>query len=75
MSENHSLKSYKESLIVSEHLGAIIKVLNLTLKGLERFKVYIPVKKILLVIQDQKSVLESHYEKFQKIKSEKGRIG
>jgi len=69
----HSLKDYKEAIILTEHLDAILKVLNLTERGLEHFKLYIPVAKVLHTIKDQKSILEVHYEKAKRVKESKGK--
>lgn len=56
-------KEYKQAKVHLEHLEAILKVLNLTQKGLSHFSVYIPVYKILDCIKEQKTVLESHVTK------------
>ena len=72
--ENYDLKAYKKSKVYCEHLAQIIKVLNLTEKGLSHFQIYLPVQKILEVIKNEKRVLEIHYEKNKKIKETKGKV-
>ena len=68
----HSLKEYREALILTEHLEAILKVTKLTLEGLKHFKHYIPVEKIRSVIKEQNSILEAHHVKYKKVKETKG---
>lgn len=65
------LKKYKEAKAVTPHLEAILKVFVLTIAALTRFKAYIPVAKVLVVIEDQKLILESHLSKYRKILKDK----
>ena len=71
---NHDLLSYKESKITCEHLEKVLLVLKLATKSLYIFRAYIPVAKILLVMEDQRKILEENYVKFKKIKEEKGKV-
>lgn len=68
----HNLKKYKESLVYITHLEAILLIIGLSIKGLLHYKAYVPVAKILLVMEDQKRVLESHLQKHRKIRDSKG---
>lgn len=66
-----NLKQYKEAKAVIPHLEAILKVFDLTIKALKIFKAYIGVAKVLLVIEDQKLILESHLAKYRKLINDK----
>ena len=70
----HDLKKYKLSKVLTEHLEAILLVVNLSIKGLSHFRIYVPVNKILVVLEEQKKVLELHYGHQKKIKETKGKL-
>ena len=70
----HDLKKYKESLMHLDHLQVILHILALSIRGLAIYKDYIPVMKILLVMEDQKQILEAHYKKFKRTKETKGEV-
>lgn len=65
------LKKYKEAKAVIPHLEAILKVFTLTIAALTRFKAYIPVAKVLVVVEDQRLILESHLKKYKNILNDK----
>ena len=71
----NDLKKYKESIVVIEHISAILHVLNLTIRALSIFSIYAPVQRILYTLENEKYILESHYYKYKRIKDSKGRIG
>lgn len=48
-----------------------LKVIDLSIRGLTPFKVYIPVKKILLELHDQKAILMAHLSTAEKILDKK----
>lgn len=73
MATNFNLKAYKEAIVICIHLEAILKVVNLSINGLKHFRPYIPVSKILKVLEEQKIVLEVQYKKYEKIKKTKGK--
>jgi hypothetical protein len=54
-------------------IKAILKVMDLSIKGLSYYKAYIPVAKVLVVMQEQKSLLEAHQNKYQRVLESKGR--
>jgi len=69
----HNLKDYKQSKIVLPHLIAILKVLDLTERSLKPFNYYVPVARVLVVIKEQKSIIESYKEENETIKKSKGK--
>lgn len=69
----HNLKNYKEAKAILPHIDAIIKVLNLTEKGLSHFNSFIPVARILKVIREEKSILESYKQEFEIVRKSKGK--
>ncbi len=71
------LLEYKKSLAAKTHvknIGAILHILNLSIKGLTFYKSYRAVAKILLVLEDQKRILESHLVEQKKLVNNKGEI-
>lgn len=70
----HDLKRYKRAKLHLEHMEAILKVTKLTLRGLERFEVYGPVKSILNTIRYENKVLEAHLEDCKKVINNKGKV-
>lgn len=68
----HDLQKYKEAKALLPHLETIIKVLNLTIKSLSYYQHFIPVYRILSVINNQKYILELERDRYKYIKSTKG---
>lgn len=68
----HNFKKYKESKIVLPHLEGILQVLNLTERSLTLFSYYLPVAKILIVLREQKSIIESYKQEYEIVKKNKG---
>ena len=70
----HKLGDYKISKTVVRDLEAILTVINLTIRGLQLFKHYIPVAKVLNVLENEKGILNAHLQKYTKINQEKGKV-
>lgn len=70
----NDLKAYKDSLTYLPHLEAILKVINLSMKTLIPFKHFVGVYRILVVMEEEKQLLEMHRDKFKKIKESKGLV-
>lgn len=64
-------KQKKKAKIYLEHIATILKIINLSIKGLERFEMYSPVQEILRTLRSQKLVLNSHSAKISKFLKEK----
>ncbi len=47
------------------HIKSILKVLDLTQRGLKMFEVYTPVRIILTTIRSERLILEAHLKKFE----------
>lgn len=72
--EKHDLREYRLSKLHCDNLKLIIKILDLTKRGLTPFRIYSAALKVYNVVDEQKQILESHYEKYKKIKETKGKI-
>ena len=71
--EMHNLQDYKSAKTVLPHINAILHIVNLSIRGLNLYRVYIPVNVILHTLQEQKTVLEIYQMKYKKILEMKGR--
>jgi hypothetical protein len=74
MSNEFSLRAYREAKTILPHLDAIITIFELSLKGLVIFKSYVPVYRVMVVIDEQKKLLESHRARLRKVLESKGRL-
>lgn len=68
----HDLKKYREAKTILPHIEAILKVINLSIKSLSHFKSYLPVMRILVVMEEQKTLLEINQKKYAEIIKNKG---
>lgn len=70
----HNIKDLKNARVFSQHIEAILQVINLTIKGLEMFKAYGSAQRILATLKEEKHILESHLKHQKLILSSKGQI-
>lgn len=70
----HNLRKYKESKAVLPHLELILRIFNLTETSLKYFSAYIPVAKVLIVLREQKLVIEAYKAAHKSVKDNKGKI-
>jgi hypothetical protein len=70
----HSLKEYKFSKVICNDLKIILSKIDEAIKNLSPYKLYIPVQRTLLILQEEKKILEAHHMKYLEIRREKGRI-
>lgn len=70
----HNLNQLKKARLYAEHVEAIIKVIDLSLKGLKHFEPYTSVARIMQVLNEERKVLQDHLDKCKKIKETKGKI-
>lgn len=73
MANVHNLKDYKKANVYVTHLQAILKVIDLSIRGLTMFEVYTPVGRILTNLKNEKIVLEAHLTEQKRILKERGR--
>jgi hypothetical protein len=66
-------KQKKKAKIYLEHISIILKIINLSIKSLERFEMYSSVQEILITLRSQKLILNSHSAKINKFLREKER--
>lgn len=59
MSDISDFKSYKKAKVYTEHITAILQVLNLSIAGLRLFSIYISVQRILDIMKEEKKILEA----------------
>lgn len=71
MPEIVNINEYKKAKILVGDLEKIIKVIDLTIKGLSYYKKYEPVSQIISNLQTNKSILEISYIKYKKILEKK----
>lgn len=65
------LQKYKEAKAVVPHLEAVLKIFTLAIKALSYYRAYICVARVLIVLEDEKMVLESHLYKYRSYLGEK----
>lgn len=70
----HSLKEYREARTIGPHITAILQVFSLTVRSLAHFKSYLPVMKVIKVIEDQQTLLEIHKKKYDEVLKSKGKV-
>jgi hypothetical protein len=68
----HDLKLYKEAKFHLPNIKLILQVLNLAEKCLDYYASYAPVYRILVVLKEEKYILESYEIKYKKILDNKG---
>jgi len=71
----HSIKNFKDSKklkLYVEHLTVILRVVNLSIKGLDHFQIYLPVHAIITTMKEQKTILDAHLNKYKAILHERG---
>jgi hypothetical protein len=67
-------KDYKLAKVFCSDLEIILRVVDLAIRGLEPFKRYKPVSRLIFVMKEEKVILESHYDKYKQVKKDKGKI-
>lgn len=71
----HDFQKYKEAKVILPQINTILGILNLAEKTLNYYRNYIPVAKILYTIREQRIILQTYKEDFEKIKKTKGGLG
>lgn len=70
----HNLKDYKRAKVNLLHLEAILKVYELSTKGLSNFEIYVSVQRVLPVLKEETYLIKSQIRKLKKIIEEKGKV-
>jgi hypothetical protein len=70
----HNAKDYKLAKIFCNDLELILKIVGLAIRGLEQFRHYKPVTRLLYNLKEEKTILESHLDKYKKVKKDKGKV-
>ena len=60
-------KEKKKAKIIAADLVNIIKIMNLSLKGLSFYSKYATIKETMAILKDSKTVLEIHLAKYNKL--------
>lgn len=71
---NFDLKAYREAKTIGPHIDGILKVIYLNVRALSHFQSYLPVIKILKVMDEQKTLLELHKKHYDEILKTKGQF-
>lgn len=74
MNEVNDFNKYKKAKIIVEDLEKILKIIDLSMKGLKPFRKYTSLSETLLCLEDSKSILEIHLEHHRKILENKGKV-
>lgn len=61
----------KNAKVACDNITDILKIFDLTTRGLKNFKGYTSVQRVLDSIQYEKNLLESHLNEFKKLKDNK----
>ena len=70
----HSLQKLKAMKIVKKDLDLLVKTVELNIKGLNNYKHYKPINRILEVLQEEEKVLKFHLDKVNEILKQKGMV-
>lgn len=65
-------KKYKLSKTFCKDLEIILKVVDLSIRGLSPYAIYKPVNRILNVLKEEQTILKLHYESNKKLRDNKG---
>lgn len=74
MTDQFDLKNYKQAKVIVPHLKSIINLINLAIKGLEYYKAFVSVNRILQVMYEEKRTLENAERKYSKIVQNRGKV-
>lgn len=66
-----NLRSYRLAKKLKKDSESFLRVIDLSIRGLKPFVVYVPIKKILHELEEQKGILQSHLNTAEKILSKK----
>lgn len=70
MSKPINLKQYKDKKTLAKvvnDLESLISIVNLNIKGLQKYAHYKPIANILSVLRDEQLSLETHLKKYRKM--------
>ncbi len=73
MSDISDFKNYKKAKVYVEHITAILQVLNLTIAGLKLFSIYTSVQNILVIMKEEKKILEAQLRIQKEVINNKGK--
>jgi hypothetical protein len=72
MQNNHNFAKYKLAKQVCQDLPKVLKVLDLSIKGLGFYKHYASAAGIIVFLKEQQQLIQYQLEKYQKILDKKG---
>lgn len=73
MSDISDFKNYKKAKVYTEHITAILQVLNLSIAGLKLFTIYTSVQNILVIMKEEKKILEAQLKIQKEVINNKGK--
>ena len=68
-----NFKKYKKAKKIVEELNDVLKVITLTTKALSLYTKYLPVQEIISVLDNHKTILQLHRNKYNKVVANKGK--
>lgn len=74
MNEISDFNKYKKAKTVVEELDVVIKIINLTLKGLKPFREYTTLSETIECLKDSKTILGIHLDHQRQILKNKGQV-
>lgn len=72
MQNKHNLAKYKLAKRICEDLPKILRVIDLSIKGLSFYKHYVPAAAIINYLKEQEHTIKFQLEKYKKILEQKG---
>lgn len=73
MDNLHDFKNLRRARVYVEHITAILQVLNLTIAGLKLFSIYTSVQNILVIMKEEKKILEAQLRIQKEVINNKGK--
>lgn len=74
MNEVSDFNKYKKAKTVVEELDMVLKIINLTIKGLKPFREYNSLSETLEALKDSKTILGIHFEHNKQVLKNKGQV-
>jgi hypothetical protein len=74
MADIHNLPKLKSKLAIKKDLEQLINVIDVNIRGLNNYKHYIPIRRLLNVMMEEREILNLHLEDAKLFIKEKGKV-
>lgn len=71
---NHDFNKYKKAKIIVSELETLLKIIDLSIKGITPFKKYNSISETLMCLNDNKTILDIHLNHYKKVIETKGSV-